>query len=279
MSSIEYELNMNRTTPFILDGKVALVTGGLGKLGPIFVTALYRAGASVAVLDLPGKMPSKELAAFAKESDKKVIFVEGDITDKHQLLSASDEIREKLGRVQILVNNAGLDTPPGVVKTYALTDIPLEIVSQIFSVNVFGAFLCMQVFGEDMVREKSGSIINIGSLYASVSPDERLYDHIPSQPQFLKPPAYGASKAALLNLTKYFAAHWGKFGVRVNMLSPGGIEGGQDAEFKKKFTARVPLGRLGAEEDLAGPMVFLASDAARYITGENLKVDGGFAVW
>ena len=270
---------MNRTTPRTLDGKVALVTGGLGKLGPIFVAALYNAGASVAVLDLPGRMPGEELVALARSSKGTIIFVEGDITDKRQLVSLRETLKKKLGLVQVLVNNAGLDTPPGVSKTYELTAVPLEVVLQTFSVNVFGAFLCMQVFGEDMVRMKSGSIINIGSLYASVSPDARFYDHLPSDPPFLKPPAYGASKAALHNLTKYFAAHWGRAGVRVNMLSPGGIEGGQDAEFTKKFSARVPLGRLGTREDLSGPMVFLASDASRYITGENLKVDGGFTLW
>lgn len=265
--------------PFNLEGKVALVTGGFGKLGPVFIEALYNAGASVAVLDLLGKTPGEGLVALTRSSRGKIIFVEGDITDKKQMLSVRRIIKKKLGSVQVLVNNAGIDAPPGAGKTYELTDIPLEIVSQIFSVNVFGSFLCTQVFGEEMVRAKYGSIVNVGSLYASVSPDARFYDHIPSKPLFLKPPAYGASKAALYNLTRYFAAHWGSARVRVNMLSPGGIEGGQDAEFKKKFSARVPLRRLGTKEDLVGPVVFLASDASRYITGENIKVDGGFTIW
>lgn len=262
-----------------LQGVVALVTGGCGKLGPFFVEALYRAGAAVAVLDLPDKASPKRLAALARRSRGQIAFFGADITDKEQLRSARDAIEKELGPVGVLVNNAGVDTPPGAGETYRLAEIPAEDVSRTFSVNVLGAFLCVQVFGEKMVRAKRGVIINIGSLYVSVSPDERFYSHISTTLPFLKPPAYGASKAALLNLTRYFAAHWGRYGIRVNMLSPGGIIGGQDAAFKKKFTARVPLRRMGTQEDLAGPLVFLASDTSHYITGENLKVDGGFTLW
>ena len=100
-----------------------------------------------------------------------------------------------------------------------------------------------------------------------------------ADPPFLKPPAYGASKAALLNLTKYLATHWGPSGVRVNALSPGGVEGGQDPEFKRKFNNRVPLGRMCRLEDLEAPLLFLASDGAAYVTGVELRIDGGFTAW
>jgi NAD(P)-dependent dehydrogenase (short-subunit alcohol dehydrogenase family) len=115
--------------------------------------------------------------------------------------------------------------------------------------------------------------VNIGSLYASISPEPSFYDHMEG---FLKPPAYGASKAGLVALTKYFARLWGPRGVRVNALSPGGVRGGQDPEFLRKYCARVPLGRMAGADDLGGPLVFLASDAARYLTGHELRVDGGF---
>ncbi len=271
---------MNDMQLFSLNGKTAVVTGGFGNLGPVFIVALYNAGASVAVLDLPGKKPPEDLITLERTSGGKIQFYEADVTSKTQLTEVREKIKKEIGIIRILVNNAGIDAPPvAVQKTYTLVDFPLESANTIFSVNTLGSFLCMQVFGEEMVNAKSGSIINIGSLYASVSPDAHFYDHLPSEPPFLKPPAYGASKAALYNLTKYFATHWGRLGVRVNMLSPGGIDGGQDPAFKKKFSARVPLGRLGAKEDLCGPIVFLASDASRYITGENLKVDGGFTAW
>ena len=146
-------------------------------------------------------------------------------------------------------------------------------------VNAAGLFLVTQVFGGAMARAGRGTVINIGSLYASVSPDARLYDHIPMTPPFIKPPAYGASKAAVVNLTKYLSTHLAPYGVRVNTLSPGGVLGGQDPEFKRKFCERVPLGRMATADDLRGPLLFLASRASAYVTGINLKVDGGFTVW
>ena len=112
-----------------------------------------------------------------------------------------------------------------------------------------------------------------------MSPDARFYDHLPSDPPFLKPPAYGASKAAVVNLTRYLAAHWGPRGVRVNALSPGGVLGGQDPEFRRKFCDAGAARRMATEDDLRGPLVFLASGASSYVTGINLMVDGGFTVW
>ena len=120
-----------------------------------------------------------------------------------------------------------------------------------------------------------GSIVNIGSLYASIAPIPALYDHI--EPPFTKPAAYGASKAAVVNLTRYFARLWGPKGVRVNALSPGGVRAGQDKEFVAKYSARVPLGRMAETTDLTGALLFLASDASAYVTGHELRVDGGFS--
>jgi NAD(P)-dependent dehydrogenase (short-subunit alcohol dehydrogenase family) len=102
---------------------------------------------------------------------------------------------------------------------------------------------------------------------------------MPLDPPFLKPPAYGASKAAVINLTKYMAAHWGGHGVRVNALSPGGVLANQDESFKRKYSERVPMGRMAVREDLIGPLLFLASDASSYVTGVNLIVDGGYTAW
>jgi NAD(P)-dependent dehydrogenase (short-subunit alcohol dehydrogenase family) len=178
------------------------------------------------------------------------------------------------------VNNAGIERPPATSdKGWRLKDIPLAENREIFEVNTLGLFLVSQVFGSQMISAGRGSIINIGSLYASVSPDERFYDHIKSDPPFLKPPAYGASKAAVVNLTRYLATLWAPHGVRVNALSPGGVLGGQDEDFKRKFCSRVPLGRMADAQDLRGPLVFLASQASSYVTGIELIVDGGFTAW
>ncbi len=228
-----------------LEGEIALVTGARGRLGPVWTAALEAAGATVVGIDVQ----------------------DADVRDR----AALEALRDGLGAAPtILVNNAGIDQPPdaGVQAVLGHDDF-----LRVLDVNLAGAFNALLVFGEPMAAAGRGAIVNIGSLYASISPEPSFYDHMEG---FLKPPAYGASKAGLVQLTKYFARLWGPRGVRVNALSPGGVRGGQDAEFLRKYCARVPLGRMADAADLGGPLVFLASDAARYLTGHELRVDGGF---
>jgi len=266
---------------FDLKGEVGIVTGALGKLGPIWLESLLDAGATVLARDRPGLLVGEEFQQLASRfGPQRLALASADVCRRAELEAALQQCVEKFGPPTILVNNAGIDAPPATGgKGYRLEEIPLETNLRILEVNTAGLFLVTQVFGGAMVRTGRGAIINIGSLYASVSPDARLYDHIPSDPPFLKPPAYGASKAAVLNLTKYLSAHLAPHGVRVNALSPGGVLGGQDPEFKRKFCERVPLGRMATADDLRGPLLFLASRASAYVTGINLKVDGGFTVW
>lgn len=258
-----------------------MVTGASGKLGPIWIRSLLAYGASVFPLDLPGLEPSEDFIKLQNEfgEERLPALYGADSLDKDALEKALGKCLQVLGAPDILVNNAGIDQPPAKGKSFAIEDIPGEMFLPTLNVNVYGAFLVTQVFAKPMIEKGSGSVINIGSLYASVSPNEALYNHIEIDPPFIKPPAYGASKAALLNLTKYLAAHWGPKGVRVNALSPGGVLGGQDEEFKRKFNSRVPLGRMAKPGDLEGPLVFLASDASSYVTGINLPVEGGFLLW
>jgi NAD(P)-dependent dehydrogenase (short-subunit alcohol dehydrogenase family) len=263
---------------FQLDGRVAIVTGACGRLGPVWAEALLDAGASVLGLDLGG-VPTDPLDALAKRHPDRVATTPADITDRASVEAALAACVDRFGAPSILVNNAGIDQPPAATGSSRLEDIALDDVRRVLDVNVVGAFTATQVFGAAMIGAGGGSIVNIGSLYLSVSPDARMYDHIDVDPPFLKPPAYGASKAALHNLTRYFATHWAGEGVRVNTLSPGGVAGGQDDTFVAKFTSRVPLGRMATTADLGGPLVFLASDASAYVTGIELRVDGGFTAW
>jgi NAD(P)-dependent dehydrogenase (short-subunit alcohol dehydrogenase family) len=250
--------------PTSLAGAVAVVTGATGHLGPVWIRALRDAGARVVGIDLTaGDVPGAERVEVA------------DVRDRRALDAIAATLRAEGLMPDVLVNNAGIDQPPVAgARSAAVEDIPLPDFLRVLDVNVAGAFNVTQVFGSAMASAGRGSIVNIGSLYAGIAPDPTFYAHM--DPPFLKPPAYGASKAALVNLTRYFARLWGDRGVRVNALSPGGVSGGQDAEFVSRFTARVPLGRLAEPADLAGPLVFLASDASRYVTGQNLQVDGGF---
>jgi NAD(P)-dependent dehydrogenase (short-subunit alcohol dehydrogenase family) len=232
-------------TPDGLSGRLAIVTGALGNIGPVWTAALEGAGASVVGLDL------REAEGVRA----------ADVADRGSL----ERVLADVGAPWVLVNNAGIDAPPGGDEgDFART----------LEVNVTGLYNATQVFGEAMCAAGRGSIVNIGSVYASVAPIPAFYDHI--DPPFTKPAAYGASKAAVVNLTRYFARLWGPHGVRVNALSPGGVQGGQDEEFVRKYSERVPLGRMAAPGDLAGPLLFLASDASAYVTGHELRVDGGF---
>lgn len=228
-----------------LDGKVALVTGARGRLGPIWIAALESAGAQVIGVDVE----------------------DADVRDRASL----EDLRDRLETTPtVLVNNAGIDQPPGAGARAVLDHAEFL---RVLDVNLAGAFNATLVFGEAMIATGGGAIVNIGSLYASIAPDPGFYDHLDG---FLKPPAYGASKAGLVQLTKYFARLWGPRRVRVNALSPAGVRGDQDPEFVRKYCARVPLGRMAEAEDLSGPLVFLASEASRYLTGHELRLDGGF---
>jgi NAD(P)-dependent dehydrogenase (short-subunit alcohol dehydrogenase family) len=264
-----------------LGDDTAVVTGALGRLGPIWIEALLEAGARVVGVDLADAKISDAFARLVdRHGDARLRLVRADVTDRDSMVRARETCRADGWIATVLLNNAGIDQPPVVVpRAYRVEDIPPEVFADVLTVNVIGTFQAIQVFGADMVRARRGSIVSIGSLYAVVAPDARLYEHLPSDPPFLKPPAYGASKAAIVNLTRYFATLWGPHGVRVNALSPGGVAGGQDDDFTRKYAARVPMGRMAVADDLGGPLLFLASAASRYVTGINLVVDGGFTAW
>jgi NAD(P)-dependent dehydrogenase (short-subunit alcohol dehydrogenase family) len=266
---------------FSLESEIAVVTGALGKLGSIWIETLLEAGASVFALDSPNARFSEGYQQLqARFGGDRLQFDRADVRDRGALETSCNTCHDALGVPTILVNNAGIDRPPASLENgYRLEDIPFEENREIFEVNTLGLFLVTQVVGARMLRAGRGSIINIGSLYAGVSPDQRFYSHIQSDPPFLKPPAYGASKAAVVNLTRYLATLWAPHGVRVNALSPGGVLGDQDQEFKRKFCLRVPLGRMATAQDLRGPLLFLASQASSYVTGIELIVDGGFTAW
>jgi NAD(P)-dependent dehydrogenase (short-subunit alcohol dehydrogenase family) len=265
---------------FSLADRIAVVTGACGRLGPVWAEALVDAGARVAALDLPGAPESAAFVHLAGRAGDRLVRVDCDVTDRRSIETAAGAVVSRLGEPSVLVNNAGVDQPPDSPGArHPLHEIPADELRRMVEVNLLGTLQVTQVFGGRMAARGSGSIINIGSLYASVSPDPRFYDHLAGVAPFVKSPAYGASKAGVVNLSKFFATHWAGRGVRVNTLSPGGVLAGQDPAFTEKYGARVPLGRMAEAADLKGPLVFLASAASSYVTGHELRVDGGFTAW
>jgi NAD(P)-dependent dehydrogenase (short-subunit alcohol dehydrogenase family) len=243
-----------------LRGEVAVVTGALGNLGPVWIEALASAGMRVAAVDV-------------REGESRADLLEiASVTDSDALNRVLERVERELGPPRVLVNNAGIDQPPDpAAGEEGIASISGDEFLRVLDVNTRGTFVASQVFGVPMQEAGRGSIVNVASLYASVSPDPAFYDHIPG---FVKPPAYGASKAGVVQLTKWLARHLAP--VRVNALSPGGVRGDQDDEFLRKYCERVPLRRMAERDDLAGPLLFLASEASRYVTGHELRVDGGF---
>jgi NAD(P)-dependent dehydrogenase (short-subunit alcohol dehydrogenase family) len=248
---------------FDLNGRVAVVTGGLGQLGSVYVDGLTQRGMRVAVFDVVADDPV-------------------DVTSRSSIEAATERVIAEHGVPHLLVNNAALDSPPdappeevGPFETY-----PEESFDRVMDVNVKGTLLCCQVVGAAMAREGRGSIVNVSSVYGLLSPQQDVYEFRRREGQsFTKPVAYSVSKSAILNLTRYLATYWAKDGVRVNTLTLAGVANDQPDEFLKAYTARVPLGRMAEAGEALGAVVFLASDASSYMTGANLVVDGGWSAW
>lgn len=261
---------------FSLVGKTAIVTGGTGLIGKKHCEALAQAGANVIVADTS----STSTKEFAKTLGKNALGIASDVTDSTSLEKAKSEILERFPTIDILVNNAAIndmfENPEMAAELSAFEKYPIESFRKSLEVNVLGVFLCSQIFGSEMAKQGSGSIINVASTYGMVGPDQNIYKNKDGMQTFFKSPAYPTTKGAILNFTRYLAAYWGKRGVRVNTLSPGGVENSQDDFFVQNYSAKTLLGRMAKPTDYQGALIFLASDASAYMTGANLVVDGGW---
>ena len=270
------------TERFSLDGRVAVVTGATGLLGRAHAAALAGAGAHVVVTDVSEEACSGLARELSREGPAALGFP-ADVTSPQSLTALRDAVLGRFDRLDVLVNNAAINekVEPGSDASLATAfeTLPLSSWKRALDVNLTGVFLCCQVLGAVMAKQKSGSIVNIASTYGVVAPDQRLYRRPDGTQAFYKSAAYPSTKAAVLGLTRYLAAYWSAAGVRVNALSPGGVENGQDPSFVERYAARTPLGRMARPDEYQGALVFLASEASSYMTGANLVVDGGFTAW
>ncbi len=269
---------------FDLTGKVAVITGGSGLLGEKHAEGIAEFGGIPILLDIDGEVGRKKAKMISEEYQVDCLFENCDITDESQILKVRDKILREFGRVDILINNAAIDS-----KVEAENDINLSRLENFsldqwnleLSVGLTGSMLCSKIFGYEMANKENGVILNISSDIGIIAPDQRIYkkEGLPEANQPTKPITYSVIKHGLIGLTKYLSTYWNDKGVRANSISPGGIYTGQNDKFVQKLTDLIPLGRMAHEEEYKAAVIFLVSDASSYMTGANLVVDGGRTSW
>ena len=269
---------------FDLTGRVAVITGGAGLLGQKHAEAIIEMGGVPVLLDIAAERAASAAAALAAAYDRPAYGFGLDITNPEAVTAMLAQVLEQCGRVDILINNAAnnpkMEAQDG--KQWSRFEhFPLSIWDQDIAIGLSGAFLCSQVFGAEMARQGSGVILNIASDLSAIAPDQRIYRQpgLPDDQQPVKPVTYSVVKAGLVGLTRYLATYWADRGVRVNALSPGGVENGQDEAFVQRLTNLIPMGRMADKDEYKAVVVFLVSDASAYMTGVNLLMEGGRTVW
>jgi NAD(P)-dependent dehydrogenase (short-subunit alcohol dehydrogenase family) len=263
---------------FSLAGKTVLLTGAAGILGNCFAEGLAQAGANIALVDIEAcEARAQRLAASAGSNVRSYAC---DLRAPDQFEALVDRIENDIGPVDVLHNNAATKGPD--LKAFFAPDDLFDpaLWREIMSVNLDAMFFLARIVGPRMAGRGGGSIIQTGSIYGLVAPDQRIYDGSEYQGlQISSPAVYSAAKAGVVGLTRHLASLWGSRGVRVNCLVPGGVDSGQNDTFRDNYSRRVPMGRMARPQDLIGPLIFLASDASSYVTGQVLAVDGGLTAW
>ncbi len=261
---------------FDLSGRVAVVTGGTGFLGQHFCCALAKAGADVVVAD----RDKQAVEALANELPGKPMAVAIDLTSEDEIAKLKDSVVGHYGKLDVLHNNAAAK-PKELQRFFdPVEEFSMDIWNEVMRVNLDAMFMVAKHLGGHMAAQGRGSIIQTASIYGVYAPDQRIYEGSHYLGGAINTPAvYSASKAGVVGLTKYLASYWAAKGVRVNTLTPGGVESGQNDVFVEKYSARVPMGRMAKAEEMTGTLVFLASDASSYITGQNIIIDGGLSAW
>lgn len=252
---------------FVLNDKIAVVTGGAGLIGRAISLGLAQAGAKVYIADID-KNAGKKL----ENINNRCHWINLNITDKNSINLCINKIVKIDKKIDIWINCAYPRTKDWGSK---FEDITHESLRKNVDMHLNGYFLCCQQIAKQMKKQKNGSIINFGSIYGIVGPDFSIYKGT----NMTVSAAYSAIKGGIINFTRYLATYLAKYGVRVNAICPGGIFDNQPISFIKKYERKTPLGRMGQPEDIAGPVIFLASDSSSYITGQILIVDGGWTTW
>jgi NAD(P)-dependent dehydrogenase (short-subunit alcohol dehydrogenase family) len=263
-----------------LHGHVVIVTGGAGLLGSEYVVALSNAGAHAIVADCDRDGAER---AAAGASGARAMAIETDVSVADSVGDMVERVMAEFGRIDGLVNNAALDPKFDTANAGRHLDsfeqFPLEAWERSIAVGLTGAFLCTQAVAPTLLARGTGSVVNICSIYGLVGPDQRLYQTDGDDTFPVKPVAYSVTKSALVGFTRYLAAYWGGFGIRVNTLTLGGVWHEHDEGFVRRYSARTPLGRMARRDEYNGALLFMLSEASSYMTGANVVVDGGWTAW
>lgn len=260
---------------FGLAGRAALVVGGARNLGRDMAEALAEAGADVALTSRDFEAAKATSQELARATGRCILPLALDATDEDQVIESFAQVLRQFGRLDVLVNNAGGTVHSG--GGFRFVDRTLADFEATMRLNLWSTFLCCREAARAMMEQKQGSIINIASISGMVGRERSVY------PGGMRPNQqdYSMAKAGIIGFTYDLAAELGAHGIRVNAISPGGFaRSGHDPEFVRRYSAQTMLGRMGTDGlDLKGAVVYLASDAASYVTGHNLVVDGGFTAW
>lgn len=266
---------------FNLSGKVSIVTGGVGILGRHFCAGLAESGSSIAVVDLHADLACELAQELTNCYGVKSLGYGCNVSDPLSVREMVLSVVRDFGVIDILHNNAAGKSDDLSAFFAPLEEYSLDQWKKIMAVNLDGMFLVAQAVGNQMIKQgKGGSIIQTASIYGVMAPDHRIYQgSFYHGRQISTPAVYSASKAGVVGLTKYLATYWAKKGIRVNTLTPGGVESGQNAEFKRRYSDRIPMGRMANAIEMVGALLYLASDASSYVTGQNIIIDGGLECW
>ena len=256
-----------------LEGKVVVITGGAGLIGKGFVKSVLENGGIAIVADIDEISGNEVKDEISKElGTDKIEFIKVDITNKGYIRGMIDVILKRHKVIDALVNNA---YPRNKNYGRKFEDVEYEDFCENLSLHLGGYFLMSQEVSRVMVKQKSGVIVYIASIYGFMAPRFELYENT----DFTSPVEYSAIKGGLLSLTKYLASYLGKHGIRVNALSPGGVHNNQAESFVAQYAKKTIIGNGMAEpDDLTGALIFLLSDASQYVTGQNIVVDGGWSI-
>lgn len=272
------------TNIFDLNKRLFIVTGGAGYLGVKHIEAILEANGRVAVFDIDSNTKEK-IEIFVEKYKDSVRSYVVDITDEEKVASAVADVIKDMGPIYGLVNNAANN--PKMRETNQkstgsrLETFPIDVWNKDIAVGITGAFLMSKYAGREMAKNKEGVILNIASDLSVIAPDQRIYTK-PEETKAsqVKPVTYSVTKHAIIGLTKYLATYWADEGIRTNALSPGGVSNPNiDPEFKKKLINLIPMSRMAEPDEYKGAVIFLLSDASKYMTGNNLVIDGGRSIW